>query len=306
MSIFTLIKGKRGASGFGYASTAEDICADLDLTGKNIVITGANAGLGLESAKAMAAKGAHIIALARTMEKGAGACAEIGNGATAAVCELSDPASIRACVETLKAQGSKIDVILCNAGISSTPELDKQNGIEATFFTNHVGHFMLVTELLDCLSDDGRVVMVSSMIHAQSYEGGIQFDNLSGDDEYNGNKCYGQSKLANLLFAKELARRFEGTNKVASAIHPGAIPTDIARRMDAGAAKMVNTIFKIFCKNVPQGASTQTYASVHPDAANHNGAYFRDCNVAKPSKDAEDIDLGIRLWEETEKIVAQI
>jgi NAD(P)-dependent dehydrogenase (short-subunit alcohol dehydrogenase family) len=306
MSIFTVIKGKRGASGFGYASTAEDVCADLDLTGKTIVITGANAGLGLESAKAMAAKGAHIIALARTIEKGTAACAEIGHGATAAVCELSDPSSIQSCVETLKALGQKIDVILCNAGISSTPELDKQNGIEATFFTNHVGHFMLVTGLLGCLSDDGRVVMVSSMIHAQSYEGGIQFDNLSGDAEYNGNKCYGQSKLANLLFAKELARRFEGTNKLASAVHPGAIPTDIARRMDAGMANAVNTVFKIFCKNVPQGSSTQTYAAVHPGAASHNGAYFRDCNVSSPSKEAQDIDLGIRLWDETEKLVANL
>jgi NAD(P)-dependent dehydrogenase (short-subunit alcohol dehydrogenase family) len=306
MSVFTLIKGKRGASGFGYASTAVDVCADLDLTGKNIVITGANAGLGLETAKAMASKGAHIIALARTIEKGTAACAEIGNGATAAVCELSDPASIRACVETLKTLGVKIDVILCNAGISSTPELDKQNGIEATYFTNHVGHFMLVTGLLDSLSDNGRVVMVSSMIHAQSYEGGIQFDNLSGDAEYNGNKCYGQSKLANLLFAKELARRFEGTNKIANAVHPGAIPTDIARRMDAGIANAVSTIFRLFCKNVPQGASTQTYAAVHPDAADHNGAYFRDCNIATPSKDAQDIDLGIKLWDETEKLVATL
>ncbi len=306
MSVFTLIKGKRGASGFGYASTAVDICAELDLTGKNIVITGANAGLGLETAKAMAAKGAHIIALARTIEKGTAACAEIGHGATAVVCELSDPASIRACVETLKTLGKKIDVILCNAGISSTPELDKQNGIEATYFTNHVGHFMLVTGLLDSLSDDGRVVMVSSMIHAQSYDGGIQFDNLSGDAEYNGNKCYGQSKLANLLFAKELARRFEGTNKIANSVHPGAIPTDIARRMNAGIANAVNAVFKFFCKDVPQGASTQTYAAVHPAAAAHNGAYFRDCNVATPSKHAQDIDLGIRLWDETEKLVATL
>ena len=306
MSVFTLIKGKRGASGFGYASTAEDVVADLDLSGKNIIITGANAGLGLESAKQMAAKGAHIIALCRTIDKANAAAADIGNGATAVACELSDPTSIRACVETLKAMGQKFDVILCNAGISSTSELDQQNGIEATFFTNHVGHFMLVTGLLDQLADNGRVVMVASMIHAQSYEGGINFDDRSGEADYNANKAYGHSKLANVLFAKELARRFEGTGKVASSIHPGAIPTDIARRMDQGTANMVNAIFKLFCKNVPQGAATQTYAAVHPDAAAHNGAYFRDCNVATPSKDAQDIDLGIKLWEETEKIAANL
>ena len=303
MSIFTIIKGKRGASGFGYASTAADIVADLDLSGKNVIITGANTGLGFESAKQMAAKGAHVIILCRTIEKASVAAAKIGNGATAVACELSNPTSIKSCVETLKALGLKYDAILCNAGISSTPELDQQNGIEATFFTNHVGHFILATGLLEHLSDTGRVVMVSSMIHAQSYEGGIQFDNLSGEAEYNGTKCYGQSKLANLLFAKELARRFDGTGRVASAVHPGAIPTDIARRMDGRIAKMVNATFKLFCKNIQQGASTQTYAAVHPDAAAHNGAYFRDCNVATPSKDAQDIDLGIKLWEETQKIV---
>ena len=306
MSFFTLIKGKRGASGFGYASTAEDVVAELDLTGKNIIVTGANAGLGLESAKQMAAKGAHILALCRTMEKAEAACAEIGNNATPLACELSEPSSVRACVESVKAMGQPIHVILCNAGISSTPELDLQHGYEATFFTSHVGHFILVTGLLDTLADDGRVVMVSSMIHAQSFKEGIQFDNLDCANGYDGNKAYGQAKLANLLFAKELARRFEGTGKIASAVHPGAIPTDIARRMDQGTAKMVNTIFKLFAKNVPQGAATQTYASVHPDAGAHNGAYWRDNNLSTPSEQAQDVDLGIRLWDETEKIVAAL
>ena len=306
MSVFTLIKGKRGKSGFGYASTSADVVADLDLSGKNIIVTGANAGLGLESASQMASKGAHIFALCRTMEKASAACETIGNGATPVACELSDPASIRAAVATLKAQDVKFDVLLCNAGIASTPELDQQNGIEATFFTNHVGHFMLATGLLDSLSDTGRVVVVASMIHAQSYEGGINFDDLSGEAGYNANKAYGHSKLANVLFANELARRFEGTGKMACSLHPGAIPTDIARRMAPGAANAANTIFKLFCKNVEQGAATQTYAAVHPDAASHNGAYFRDSNLATPSKDAQDIDLGIKLWEETQKIADRL
>ena len=305
MSFFTLIKGKRGETGFGYASTAEDVVAGLDLTGKTIVVTGANAGLGLESAIQMASKGAHILALCRTAEKAEAACQLIGHGATAVACELSEPTSVRAAVETIKAMGKPIDAILCNAGISSTPELDQQHGYEATFFTSHVGHFILVTGLLEQLADDGRVVMVSSMIHAQTYDGGIAFDDLSGEAGYNSGKAYGHAKLANLLFAKELARRFGESGKIASALHPGAVPTDIARRMSPGTANFANTLFKLFAKNVEQGASTQTYATVHPDAT-VNGAYWRDCNLSTPSKHAQDVDLGIKLWNETEKIVAAL
>lgn len=304
MSLFTLIKGKRGASGFGYASTAEEVTAGFDLTGKRILITGVNSGLGYESARVLSMRGAHIIGAARTLEKASAACENLPGEATPTACELSDPTSVRGCVETLKAAGEKLDVILCNAGIATGAELERQHGYEPQFFTNHMGHFILVTSLLDLLAENGRVVMVSSEAHKSSYKEGIQFDNLTGEREYNPFKGYGQSKLANLLFARELGRRFEGVAKAAFAIHPGAIATNITRSLPPVVAAIFGFVSRIGAKNVEQGAATQCYVAVHPDAAAHNGDYYVDCNLAESSPQGRDVDMATRLWEASEKIAA--
>jgi WW domain-containing oxidoreductase len=244
-----------------------------------------------------------VLGTARTLEKAQAACKTFPGKATGYACELSDPASVRACVEAVKRDGHKLDVILCNAGIMALPTLQKAHGYELQFFTNHVGHFMLVTGLLELLTEDGRVVMLSSDAHLRAPPGGIQFDNLSGDKGYTPWGAYGQSKIANLLFAKELQRRFAGTKHTAYAVHPGVIATNLARNMSSAAQFVFGLVKPLVLKDTPQGAATEVFAAVSPKALPLAGMYLADCNAKKPRSEGEDAALATRLWEETEKIV---
>jgi NAD(P)-dependent dehydrogenase (short-subunit alcohol dehydrogenase family) len=307
MSHYAMFKGK-GPSGFGYASSAEDVTAGLSLAGKTILITGCNSGLGFEAMRVLASRGAHIIGAARTEEKASAAGKSMTGKVTGVACELSDPKSVRACVETVKGMGVKLDVIIANAGIMALPKLKQAFGYELQFFTNHIGHFMLVTGLLDTLSDDARVVILSSAAHLGAPKAGIEFDNLSGERGYKPWAAYGQSKFANILFAKELAKRFAGTAKTANALHPGVIPTKLTRSM--GMPPWVESLIfggvggALFMKNVGQGAATECYVAVNPKAAGVTGEYFADSNIKAPRADAKDPALAAKLWEVSEKIVA--
>ncbi len=304
MSLYDLFTGS-GPSGFGHASTAEQVTAGLDLSGKTYLLTGCNSGIGKEALRVLALRGAQVIAAARTVQKAQEACASVTGGKTIPMaCELSDPKSVRACVEEVKKSGLALDGIICNAGIMALPRLEKAFGIELQFFTNHVGHFLLVTGLLDRLAETGRVVMVSSEAHRQAPKEGIQLDNLSGDHGYAAWAAYGQSKLANLLFAKELARRFAGTKKTANAIHPGVIATNLTRSMNPALAFIWNAVSPLVLKSIPQGAATEVFVATHPSVATVSGEYFSDSNVARPTRKAEDAELAMKLWETTEKIVA--
>ena len=209
MSLLARIR-QRGPSGFGYGSTAEDVTAELSLAGKTILVTGCNSGLGLETLRVLAKRGADVVGTARTTEKAEAACRSVLGSVAGLACELADPASVRACIAAVKAHNLRLDAIICNAGIMALPKLEQVAGIERQFFTNHIGHFILVSGLLDNLATDGRVVMLSSALHASAPPEGIAFDNLSGERGYKPWTAYGQSKFANLLFAKELARRFAG------------------------------------------------------------------------------------------------
>jgi WW domain-containing oxidoreductase len=302
MSLYARLAAS-GPEGFGYSSTAEEVTAGLSLDGRRILITGCNSGLGLESLRVLALRGAHVIGAARTLEKAQAACATVGGRSTAVACELSDPASVSGCVATVRAGGT-LDAVICNAGMMALPRLQQAHGYELQFFANHIGHFMLVTGLLDVLSTQGRVVMVSSRAHHRAPPGGIQFDNLSGERDYRPFTAYGQSKLANLLFAKELARRLGTGGRSALAVHPGVIATQIGRHLPgAGAALVFGVGALLFFKSIPQGAATQCFAAVHPRAATLSGAYLADCQVAQPRADAEDAALARRLWEVSEQIV---
>ena len=161
MSLVSIFKGK-GPSGFGYGSSAEDVTAGLDLRGQTILLTGCNSGIGKETLRVLALRGAHVIAAARNEEKARAACADVGGETTPVACELSEPSSVRACAARVKALGRPLNAIICNAGIMALPKLTLERGYELQFFTNHMGHFILVTSLLDQLADDGRVVMLSS------------------------------------------------------------------------------------------------------------------------------------------------
>jgi WW domain-containing oxidoreductase len=305
MPFIALLKPK-GPTGFSYGSTAADVTAGVSLAGKTILVTGCNSGLGLETMRVLAARGAHVIGAARTKEKADAAAAIVGGKATGVACELSDPASVRACVETVKTM-APLDVIVANAGIMALPKLNQAYGYELQFFTNHIGHFMLVTGLLDRLADNARVVILSSAAHAMAPKGGIQFDNLSGERDYKGWTAYGQSKFANLLFAKELAKRLGGTGKTANAIHPGVIATNLGRHLGIPAfisAAGYGIANALFLKTVPQGAATQCYVAANPAAAGVTGQYWADSNLKKPRPDAEDPSLATQLWDVSEKIVA--
>jgi len=295
-----------GPSGFGWTSTAEEVTEGLDLGDKRMLITGCNSGIGKESVRVLAMRGATVFGAARNERKATEACESVDGDTRPIVCELSDPESVRGCAEEVASEDAPLDAVICNAGIMALPELEQVHGYEKQFFVNHIGHFILVTELLETLADDGRVVMLSSHAHHRAPDEGIQFDNLSGERGYDDWTAYGQSKLANVLFARELARRFERreTDRVANAVHPGVINTNLARHLHPllqGAMKLIEPL--VF-KSIAQGAATQTHVAAHPDAAEHNGEYFADCNVETSSEAGRDMELAERLWKESERIVA--
>jgi WW domain-containing oxidoreductase len=305
MSLLALFKGN-GPTGFGYGSTAEDVTHGLNLAAQTILLTGCNSGLGKETLRVLTKRGAHVIAAARTVEKAQSACNEIAGKTTPVACELSEPASIKACAEEVAALGRPLDAIICNAGIMALPSLNLKHGYELQFFTNHIGHFILVTSLLDQLADEGRVVMVSSDAHKGAPREGIQFDNLDGKRGYSPWAAYGQSKLANLLFAKELGKRLEGSNKTANSLHPGVIATNLARSMNPVVRAALGIGGPLVLKSLGEGAATQCYLAVHPDAASVRGKYFADCNEAKPTSKGRDDTLAARLWDASERIAAKV
>ncbi|MBV8700045.1 MAG: SDR family oxidoreductase [Bradyrhizobium sp.] len=309
MSLYALLR-PNGPSGFGMSSTAEEVTRGLSLEGKTILVTGCSSGIGFETARVLAQRGANVIAAARSEEKAASVARAISAHATGLACDLAEPASIRASVGELKRRGARLDAIICNAGIMAPPRLERVCGYESQFFINHIGHFMLVTALLDALADRARVVVVSSEAHRYAPRGGIDFDNLRGERSYRPWTAYARSKLANLLFAKALARRLDATGKTANAVHPGVVPsTEIFRGMalaQIGRAYWPHILTALAAKTVPEGAATSCYVAVNPKAASVNGQYFSDCNVARPRAEADDPALGTRLWELSEQIAGSV
>ncbi|MCA9599357.1 MAG: SDR family oxidoreductase [Planctomycetes bacterium] len=306
MSLVALLKGK-GPSGFGYGSTAEEVTEGIDLGGRNVLVTGASSGLGLETVRVLALRGARVIAVARSEEKARGAIdAAHASGALPVACELAEPESVLSCVSAVEKDGVRLDAIICNAGIMALPKLEKVHGYEKQFFTNHIGHFLLVTRLLPRLAETGRVVMLSSSAHSGAPPEGIAFDNLQGEKSYSPWAAYGQSKLANLLFARELSRRLSSDKQTANAVHPGVIKTNLGRNMPAPARAALAIASPLVLKSEAQGAATQCYVAVHPDAASITGEYFADCNVSSSTRQGRDMDLAERLWEESERIIERV
>lgn len=306
MSLYAMLK-PNGPSGFGYGSTADDVVGGLALTGKTVLLTGCNSGIGEAALRALTSRGATVVATARTEEKARAAGQGTSGGQVIPVaCELSEPSSVRAAVAAIRERAGPLDAVVCNAGIMALPKLERKHGLELQFLTNHVGHFMLVTGLLDRLAPEGRVVMLSSEAHRAAPKEGIDFDNLDGANGYSPWAAYGRSKLANLLFAKSLAKYFRGSSRVANAVHPGVIQTNLARHMNPLVGVAFALAGPVALKTIPQGAATETWAAVHPGAAHLNGEYLADCNIARPRRRAEDPALAERLWTVTEQLVAQL
>jgi NAD(P)-dependent dehydrogenase (short-subunit alcohol dehydrogenase family) len=304
MSLFSRLTTP-GPSGFGYASTADEVTRGLDLHSKTIVLTGCNSGLGLETLRVLSRRGARVFATARSLDKASRACEGSAPDATPLACELEQPDSVRACVAAIEKDGARLDAIICNAGIMALPRLEQVHGYEKQFFTNHIGHFLLVTGLLQRLAPEGRVVVVSSDAHQRAPRSGVEFDNLSGERGYRPWTAYGQSKLANLLFARELSRRMPGARQTANALHPGVIATPLNRSTPLVVRTAMALAAPVALKTVAQGAATQCYVATHPALA-ANGEYFSHCNLARSSRLGRDLGLALRLWETSERIAREV
>ncbi|MGJ8686145.1 MAG: SDR family oxidoreductase [Spongiibacteraceae bacterium] len=290
---------------FPKKADAEAVTKDMDLSGKNIVITGINSGIGYETMRVLALRGAHIIACARSMKKAQQACDSISGETTPVVCELSDMASVKNCAEAIQALNIPIDIIICNAGIMALPKLQVKDGLELQFLTNHMGHFLLVYLLQEKLktADKARIVMLSSAGHMAASKRGIDFDNLDGAKGYGAWQFYGQAKLANLLTAIAFNKHLADAGITANAIHPGVINTNLARDLGGPLGILMKTtaVKKLLDlsvgKSIPQGASTSCFVATHPSLEGIGGRYFADNAEAKPTKLGRNEDLAQALWD---------
>ncbi len=291
-------------SPFGSNSTAEEVTEGLDLSALTIAITGCNSGLGQETMRVLALRGAHVIGIARTREKAEAACAQVEGRATPAFLDLAQWDSIVACADTIRSMNSPLDGLITNAGIMSLPELELVNGIEKQFAVNHLGHFILINQLMETVlaAPQGRFTILSSLAH-RSAKNGIEFDNLDGSQHYDPWDAYGVSKLANALCARELAHRISHTDATANSVHPGVIRTNLVKHLPAWQQWGAKYFGWLFMKSIPEGAATQTYVATHPDLAGVRGFYFADCNVDEGETPyMQDDAMASRLWQVSEEI----
>jgi NAD(P)-dependent dehydrogenase (short-subunit alcohol dehydrogenase family) len=295
-------------SDFGVKTTADEVMAGIDLTGKTALITGVNSGIGYETMRVMAEHGAHVIGAARTMEKAETACNSVQGSTTPVVCELTDFNSIVACTDTVADLDTPIDMLICNAGIMALPKLEQVNGIEKQFVVNHLGHFILTRRLLPQVeaAPAGNITMVSSIGYRNAPKAGIEFDNLSGERAYSGFKMYGQTKLANALFSRELAKRYRGTATTSNSLHPGMVKTNLGRyfmpKRPAGSPASTRPP-RLDMKTPNQGAATTAYVAAHPNIKGVNGFYFEDCNPVEPvGPHMHDEALAKKLWDVSEEL----
>jgi len=287
-------------------STADDVLAGLDLSGKNYLLTGCATGIGFETLRSLAAHGAHVVATARSLDRARAACDRVAGRTTAVCCDQDDFASVAAAVAAIKTLKLQFDAIIANAGIMGPKEPNVRYGVESQFRVNHLSHMLMITRLSGQLREgSGRLVMVSSSA-AQSFapRSGILFDNLDGSRGYRPFTFYGQSKLANLTFAKSMAERLQTRGITSNALHPGVIvSTDLARSMGP-VMRAVLPIAALFSKSIPQGAATTCYLAAHPAMAGKTGGFYADCRPAKPNPHSDDPAFRQRLWDVSASILA--
>lgn len=265
-----------------------------------ILVTGANAGIGLETARALAQRGATVVMVARSAERGAVArddvIASTGNQKTTLMlCDLASQASIRAFAAEFKARYDRLDVLVNNAGAIFNSRQESVDGIELTFALNHLGYFLLTNELLDLLkaSAPARIVNVSSGAHSV---GKFDFDDYQRRQRYSGFQVYGESKMANVLFTYELARRLEGTGVTANVLHPGFVRTNFATNNGRLWALGMQLIGRLFAISPTKGAETPIYLASSPDVAGVSGQYFDKCKAVKSHSYSHNREAQRRLW----------
>ncbi|MFF7286184.1 SDR family NAD(P)-dependent oxidoreductase [Streptomyces griseorubiginosus] len=286
-------------SGFGAHSTADDVLAGVDLSGKLAIVTGGYSGLGLETTKALVKAGARVVVPARRPDTAKEALAGL-DGVEQDVLDLGDLDSVRAFAERFLASGRTIDLVIDNAGIMACPETRVGPGWEAQFATNHLGHFALVNRLWPAIEPGGaRVVSVSSRAHHFS---GMRWDDVHWRTGYDKWQAYGQAKTANVLFAVHLDKLGAERGVRAFSLHPGGILTPLQRHLPK--AEMVergwidaqgNALNPSGFKSPEQGAATQVWAATSPQLDGMGGVYLEDCDIAEPAVDGDQSG-GVRAW----------
>ena len=294
-------------SSFGAKSTAEEVTLGLDLTGKTAVVSGCNSGLGYETMRVLAMRGAHVIGTGRNLEKASKACSSVTGKTTPVALELSNYDSIIECADAIAKLSLPVDILVCNAGINTFSDLELVNGVERTFVVNHLGHFVLVNQLMPLIkeSEESRVVHVSSKsAYVQAPAVGIDFDNLRGEGAFEYWEAYGRSKLANALFSLELSSRLEGSSISSNALHPGLVQTNIARNAPVVLRTAFDWFGGLISKTPEEGAATQVYVATNPNIKGVSGAFFEDCNAVNVSGDHHIFNKSMaeRLWSVSEEM----
>jgi len=276
--------------------------------GRRVLITGATNGIGLAAAEALAALGAELAIVARSQARASAAVARIeaagGGGTTVDVllADLASQASVRRLAAEVLARYPRLDVLVNNAGAIYMTHQMTEDGVELTWAVNHLAPFLLTTLLLERLKESApaRVVTTASIAHMGTR---IPFDDLGGERTYarrhlagRGYPRYGQTKLANILFSAELARRLEGTGVRANCFHPGLVASGFNRNNGA-LMNVAMTIMKPFARSPRKGAETLVWLVDSPDAAGETGGYFEDRRRVAPSAEAQDAETARRLWE---------
>jgi len=309
---------------FGAKSTTDEVLEGIDLTGSRILVTGVSAGLGVETARVLAAHGAKVVGTARDLDKARHALAAAGaDGVELVEMDLASLASIRAAADTLNARGETFDLIVANAGVMAAPFGHTSDGFETQFGTNHLGHFVFVNRIAGLIADGGRLVNVSSSGHRMS---DVDLDDPNFETTpYDPWAAYGRSKTANILFAVEFDRRHQGRGVRATAIHPGGIQTELGRHMAPGElealVERMNETQRAQglpgweFKSIPQGAATSVWAGIVATADEVGGRYCEDCHVAEFAE-GNEIRAGVRayaldaerakaLWAKSEELVGE-
>lgn len=292
---------------FDAGSTAEDVTRGMDLSGVTAMVTGCNSGLGYETMRVLALRGAHVVGTGRTLEKASKACSSVVGSTTPVALELSSFQSAVDCADRVASLGLAPDILICNAGINTFGDLELVNGVEKIFTVNFLGHFVLVNRLLPLMkqAQPGRIVHVGSRSgYMQAPAVGIDFDNLRGEKAFDSQEAYGRSKLANALFSLELASRLEGSGITSNVIHPGLVQTNIARTAPAVIRTAFNWFGGLIAKTPQEGAATQVYVATNPALEGVSGAYFEDCNPVTVSGDNHIFDksMAVKLWATAEQM----
>jgi NAD(P)-dependent dehydrogenase (short-subunit alcohol dehydrogenase family) len=285
---------------FGAESTTNEVLEGVSLSGKRVLVTGVSAGLGVETARTLAALGAEVVGAARDLTKAKAATAPVradaanGGSLELAQLDLASLASVRACADALVANGKPFDLVIANAGVMACPYGKTADGFETQFGTNHLGHFLLVNRIASLMKRGSRLVNLSSAGHRYS---DVDLDDPNFErTPYDPWAAYGRSKTANILFAVEFDRRHKGNGIRATAVHPGGIQTELSRHIgEEGINQLVERInaatraagepdFKF--KTIPQGAATSVWAGAVAAADEVGGRYCEDCHAAEIEPDA--------------------